>query len=275
MAFVSIIISTPAIGQNTPVTDGDYISNVSRKLSVGVAAGYERFDTNFKFTDKSSGVSVFLDGEGTLGLPEIQSIPIIYGYWRPSERHGLGFSTFRIDREATLLAFNENFGDLNLTGQVTLTDQSRFYYLTYNYTLHSDDRAFVFLSLGGYGLHLRYELKASGTISFNGAPIASDEYASTASVFAPLPMIGIDTWFAVTPNWAVGAKISAVAGEYADVSATVFDSRIQAKYAFTKNFGLTFGVNYFQGEINIDKEDFRTVVHYGFNGVSMGVDLGF
>jgi len=29
-----------------------------------------RFDTNFRFTDKGSGLSVFVDGEGTLGLPE-------------------------------------------------------------------------------------------------------------------------------------------------------------------------------------------------------------
>ncbi len=53
------------------------------------------------------------------------------------------------------------------------------------------------------------------------------------------------------------------------------DSRIQAKYAFNKNVGLSFGINYFQGEIKIDKDDFRTIVHYGFDGVHAGLDVGF
>jgi hypothetical protein len=200
---------------------------------------------------------------------------VIYGYWRPSERHGVGFSAFRINREATLLAINENFDDLNVNGRVTLTDQSRFYYLTYNYALHTDERSLVFLSFGGYGLHLRYELAASGSISLDGVPLASRQYARRVSVFAPLPMIGIDVWFAITPRWAVGAKISAVGGEYEDVTATVFESRIRAKYAISDTFGLAFGVNYFQGDIKIDEEELRTDVAYGFNGITFGIDVGF
>ena len=271
----SIYVSSPALGQSTPVTDGEYMKNVSRELSIGVAIGYERFDSNFKFTEKSSGISAFIDAEGTLGLPEFQAVPIIYGYWRPSVKHGFGFSSFRINREATLLAFNENLGDLTVTGKVTLTDKSRFYYLSYNYTIHNDDRSFVFLSLGSYGLHLRYQLDARGAISAGGTPIVSGQYTDKVSVFAPLPMIGIDSWFALTPNWAIGAKVSLVGGEYKNVSAAVVDSRIQTKYAFNKNVGLSFGINYFQGKIDIDEDDFVTVVNYGFNGVSLGLDVGF
>ena len=38
------------------------------RFGLGVGGGYGRFDTNFKFTHKDSGASVFVDGEGTLGL---------------------------------------------------------------------------------------------------------------------------------------------------------------------------------------------------------------
>ena len=85
---------------------------MSRTLSIGFAASKQRFDTNFKFTDKSSGLSAFIDGEGTLGLPEIQNVKVIYGYWRPSEKHGIGFEAFRINRSTTLLAFDEDLDDL-------------------------------------------------------------------------------------------------------------------------------------------------------------------
>jgi hypothetical protein len=73
---------------------------LSRALSVGVAAGVMRFDTNFKFTDRDTGLSVFLDAEGSMELPEVKAIPLIYGYWRPSEKHGLGFGYFSIRRES-------------------------------------------------------------------------------------------------------------------------------------------------------------------------------
>lgn len=273
--LVSIFASSPALAQSTPVTEGEHIRNVSRTLSIGFAASKQRFDTNFKFTDKSSGLSAFIDGEGTLGLPEIQNVKVIYGYWRPSEKHGIGFEAFRINRSTTLLAFDEDLDDLNVTGNVTLSDRSRFYNLTYNYTIHSDNRSYVFLSLGGYSLHLRYQLDASGSISLDGVPIVSGEYTRPVSVFAPLPMIGFDTLFAITPKWAVGAKISAVGGSYEDVSAVIFESRIVAKYAFTRNFGLTLGFNFFQGEVDIDNEEFLTEVNYGFRGLTLGFDVGF
>jgi len=50
---------------------------LGRTLSVGIAAGLMRFDTNFKFTDRDNDVSVFLDAEGTLGLPEAKAMPLL------------------------------------------------------------------------------------------------------------------------------------------------------------------------------------------------------
>ena len=50
---------------------------LSRKLSVGIAAGPMRFDTNFKFTNRDTGRSVFLDSEGSMDLPEVKAIPLI------------------------------------------------------------------------------------------------------------------------------------------------------------------------------------------------------
>lgn len=54
----------------------------TRRMILGVAAGLVRFDTKFKFTQKSSGQSVFVDGEGTLGLNETDTVPLLYGFYR-------------------------------------------------------------------------------------------------------------------------------------------------------------------------------------------------
>ena len=274
-AVAAFFIAAQAFGHDDPVPDTVYSENISRTLSIGLAAGYERFDTNFKFTDKSSGRSVFVDAEGTLGLPETDFVPILYGYWRPAKRHGLGFSYFQIKRESTLLAVDENFSDLTVTGNISLSDRSRFYYLSYNYTALQDDRAFIFLSLGLYGLDLNYQLDATGDISFRGVPIIGREYSREADVFAPLPLVGLDAWFAMTPRWALGTKVALVGGKYQDVSGTVVEAKIRAKYAFNRNLSLFFGVNYFQGDIKIDKNARKTDISYGFEGFFAGLDVGF
>jgi len=80
--------------------------------------GNESFNTNLKIFDLSSGRDVFVDMEGTLGLPEEETIPLIYGSYRPSKKHGFGWSYFRVRRDGNLFAFDEYIGDLNVTGNV-------------------------------------------------------------------------------------------------------------------------------------------------------------
>ena len=280
--LVSIFVASSALGQNETETDevdyiidGQYIKNVSRTLSIGVGVGIERFDTNVKFTNKSTGRSVFIDMEGTLGLPETDTVPIVYGYWRINGNHGLGFSYYQIRRETTLLGIDENLGDLKITGDVTLADVSRFYYLAYNYTVFRDDRSYVFLSFGLNAIDLKYRLGATGTIDFDGTPIASGEYSREVNQIAPLPLIGIDAWFALTPKWAFGTKLSVIGGSYEEVSARILEIKVRAKYAFNNNVGMSFGFNSFTSDIEIDDPDVFTDINYGFSGFKVGVDLGF
>ncbi len=282
MLLVSTFVASSALGQSEPETDevdyitnGQYIKNISRTLSIGVGVGFENFDTNFKFTEKSTGRTVFVDMEGTLGMPETDTVPILYGYWRINGNHGLGFSYYQIKRETTLLTIDENIGDLTVTGEVNLSDVSRFYYLAYNYTAFHDDRSYVFLSFGLNAIDLKYRLGATGMIDFRGTPIASGEYSQEINQIAPLPMIGIDAWFALTPKWAFGTKLSVIGGSYEEITAKILEIKVRAKYAFNKNVGMSFGFNSFSSDIEIDDPDVFTDINYGFSGFKVGVDLGF
>lgn len=253
------------------------------RFGLGVGAGLMRFDTNFKFTDKGSGSSVFVDGEGTLGLTENNSLPFFYGHYRFNRRHGIGFSYFKIKRESTLILINEtkdfHLNDLTITAgvdaKVTLTDKSSFSYLSYNLTLFDDNRSFLFASFGLYGLDLKYVLDARGEITLQGIPVAGDSYNNETSVFAPLPMFGIDAWYFFTPKWALGTKISLVGGSYQDVTALVLDTTVRAKYQFTKHIGFLFGITYFNSDTTIDKPELKTEVNYGYDGIALGFDIRF
>lgn len=274
-AALGVLLWMPvASAQQVSPEDTDSLS-LSRTLSVGIAPGLMRFDTNFKFTDRESGRSLFLDAEGSMQLPDVRTIPLIYGYWRPSSKHGLGFGYFSIYRDSELVAIDRNFGDLRLDGRATLTDDTRFYALTYNYTFFQDSRALLFASFGIKAIDLEYQFDAAGVLSLDGEPIESGVYSETLDQFAPIPLIGIDAWFALTDKWSFGARAAFVAGEISDVRAVITESSIRAKYAFNDNVGMIMGINYFDGDITVNDTDDKTEVNYGFDGVLLGVDVGF
>jgi hypothetical protein len=272
LILLAALLCMPAAAQDTG--DPDSLT-LGRTLSVGIAAGLMRFDTNFKITDRDSGVSVFLDAEGTLQLPETKVMPLIYGYWRPSPKHGLGFGYFSVRRDSELIAIDRNFDDLNLNGRATLTDDTRFYSLTYNYTVFQDSRAFVFASFGIKAIDLEYQFDAIGQVSLHGEVIESGSYSSTIDQFAPIPLAGIDAWFALTDKWSFGARAAFVAGDVSDVRAIITESSIRAKYEFNEHIGLFMGINYFDGDITINDADEKQEINYGFDGIMLGLDVGF
>ena len=272
---LSVLLWLPVAAAQQTLVGETESSPLSRTLSVGIAAGVMRFDTNFKFTDRDSGRSVFLDAEGSMQLPEVRTIPLIYGYWRPSSKHGLGFGYFSIYRDSELIAIDRNFGDLSLVGRATLTDDTRFYALTYNYTFFEDSRAFLFASFGIKAIDLEYQFDAAGVLSLDGEPIESGEYSKTLDQFTPIPLVGIDVWFALTERWSFGARAAFVAGEVSDTRAVITESSIRAKYLFNDNVSMFMGVNYFDGDITLDDPDVKTEINYGFDGLLLGIDVGF
>ena len=253
-----------------PITEA-----LGRKLSVGIAGGLMRFDTNFKFTDRETGRSAFLDSEGSMDLPEVKTIPLIYGFWRPSQKHGVGFAYFSVRRDSDLIAIDRNFGDLSVDGRASLQDDTRFYTLAYNYTLFQDSRAFLFASFGINAIDLKYDFDAFGVLSIDGDPVASGAYSESLEQFAPIPMIGLDALFAITDKWSFGARATFVAGEVSDVRALILESRIRAKYDFNDNVSLLIGLNYFDGDVTLNDTDRKTEINYGFEGLFLGIDIGF
>ena len=138
-----------------------------------------------------------------------------------------------------------------------------------------DTRNVVFASLGIYALDLKYSLNAEGEITVQGDPVSQNRYTAEAEVLAPLPIFGIDTWSRLTRKWALGTRVSLVGGTYEDISALIVDVTVRAKYQFTNWFGLSFGINYFTGDITIDEPDLKTEIGYGYDGLALGLDFGF
>ncbi|WP_455222089.1 hypothetical protein [Kaarinaea lacus] len=276
----SCILSIPAFpaeqasGADDAVVFNDY--GESRKQGViGVGFAAVRFDTKIRFTEKQSGVSVFLDPEGNLDLPEIARVNTFYAAYRIGRKHYIGASHFAVKRDTTFINEEINVDDVViLNGRASLSDDTKFYYLEYGYSFFNDYRSRVNGILGISGLDLKYTFNATGEIIVDGTPTTGN-YFKEASVFAPLPLFGLDLSFAFTQKWSVATKIELVAGSYKEIKASALQARTDARYWFTKHLGGVIGLSYFNADVTIDKEREKQEIGYGYGGAYAGLHFAF
>jgi len=244
------------------------------KFALGVGAAIVKFDTKIKVQDKQSGSRLFLDPEGNLDLPETSSVRTLYGSYKFNDFHSVGFSFFSVRRASRILDIDKTFEDIEIIGDATITDTTSFYSLDYRYTLFRDDRSRIKLLAGIYGLDLKYVFEAEGEITIDSSS-TSDSIIEETSVFAPLPLIGLDFWFSFTPKWSMATKVGFVAGSHEDLSAVVFQTGINAQYQFNKHVGGVLGLTSFAADVVIEDDLEKQDISYAYDGMFMGLHFVF
>ncbi len=246
-----------------------------RRIALGIGIGIARFDTNVKVTDKQGGGSHYLDLEGNLDLPETSQLTTIYGGFKFNDRHRLLFAYFAINRHVSLVDVDKNYGDLIfVNSNVDISDKTRFYNISYGYTMFRDDRSNIILVAGINGMDLRLLVEASGTITVGGTT-KSNAIVVDANVFAPLPLVGVNFGFNFTPKWKLAAKISLVGGTYEDVSARVLQTSLDTGYKLSKHAALLMGITYFNAAVIIEDEVDKTDISYSYIGAFVGMYFTF
>jgi len=250
--------------------------SIPPSIESGIGLGYAvvRFDASVKFKNKQRNQSVFVDAEGTLGLPDWDAIQVLYGNYRFTNKHAIGFSYFQVRRESLFVNFDETLEDVTITGTARFLDDTRFYNIYYAYTLFEDERSNILWKFGINALDIRYVLEAEGTITYEDMTIAAT-LREDMSVFAPMPLIGLDFWYAFTPKWGMSSSVFLVAGDFDNYRGWVASTNINARYKINKNFGAVFGLSYFDADIIIEDSLERTDVQYSYDGVFLGLHAVF
>ncbi len=155
-----------------------------------------------------------------------------------------------------------------------MSDTTNFYRLDYGYTLFNDDRSQIKLVAGIYTLDLKYIFKAEGEITINGVT-TSGSILEEASVFAPLPLVGLDFWFSFTPEWSMATTVAFVAGKHEDLSAVVVQAGIKAQYKFTRHIGGVIGLTSFSADVVIEDDIEKQEISYAYDGLFVGMHFVF
>ncbi len=270
--------AAPGVDTGEDITAKPEAFALDRRFVLGIAAGVNRFSTSYRFKGDGA-IPIFIDGEGLLGLPQTNVVPILYGNWRINPKHSLGFHAFDIRRTGSDIAVDLEYRSVSIDGVVTVSDKSSFFYLNYAYTLKETSNILVKGLLGVYVIDLKFEIDAVGDISIDDVPVVSGEYNDGFNQIAPLPMIGLQFLSLATDKWALGGKVAAVWGRYEDVQALIVEAQVSARYQLANNFGLIIGVNYFNGDIDISEDDedngSSSDIEYGYDGLFLGLDYNF
>ena len=167
--ILSVVLIHKAPGQAAAnqTTKFDFTKYRRDHLSVGIAGSYAYFNSSVTYFNKTENRNIHISPEGTLGLDKTQFIPTIYGFWHPARRHWIGFSYFTIQREGDAVSVDRDLDDIEVKGNIYMSDRSSFYFLSYNYLLFYDNRSFVAGAIGIYGIHLRSEIRAEGEIEID------------------------------------------------------------------------------------------------------------
>ena len=270
-----LLLPGQALAVAPDISPPDFGMYEPNKLTLGVGVGVVKFDSKVKVVDKETGGRRFLDLEGNLGLPEDDTVNVFYGAYSFNERHSLVFSYFAIKRESELSGFSRNYDDIVLLDvNLSVEDQSRFYYAGYGYNLFRDDRSSVTLVAGINAIDLKLEATAAGELTILDATAEVTEVAE-ADVLAPLPLIGLNFAFSFTPQWSITTRISIVTGTYEDVEATISQASINALYRISQHTGVLVGITHFDASVEVDDDDDITDVSYGYSGLFIGLHLGF
>ena len=124
-------------------------------------------------------------------------------------------------------------------------------------------------------IELGIQASGSGNILIDGVPISgNDTLDETASVGAPMPLIGFEYDYAFSPQWSINFN-----ARYFDISVDPYAGSISnvdlsTSYYFT-NFFIGAGYNWVEVDVNVNDDDWQGGLAWDFNGPHIFVGSHF
>ena len=223
------------------VSLGYFISEVDTELSMG------------------SGLRLTIDVEDLLGLDSRNSVFRVDTFWRftDNRRHRLGLSWFSFRRDATRTVGRDFTIKGNEGNEITIKAGSLvesffdldIYKASYSYSFFQDNRMDIAANIGLYVMPINIGLKSTGLIRVE----EKEEFA------APLPTLGIQAAFAITPKWFLRTGFEVFYLEIKEFKGVIYESHIAVEYLPWEHFGFGLSFNTFNLAIEAEGEDYPEI----------------
>ena len=225
-------------------------------------------NTTIGLNPTGGGIGTLVDFNRDLGAKSELTIPRLDAYYRFNERHRIDFTAFSVKREGNkTLVIDIDLEDQSYSiGEVLISDVSyTLYKFGYSYSFYHSPKAELSLSAG---LNIaKYDMSftdSTGTKTAGGG------------VTAPLPVLGLNMGYAITPKWSVHALVETFFLNIDDkLRATVLNFELNTEYRIWQNFAVGAGIARLGTEIAVDTPGFRANVTDAYNGFTLFGTLYF
>lgn len=202
--------------------------------------------------------------EDELGLDKDLFVARLDGYYRLGRKHRLQFGYFTFKRDGTgAIDRDLTYGDhtFEVDARVESDIENSIAVIGYMYSLHQTDRFEVSGTFGIHRLAIKTRLKGDTT---GGSIEISDTNAK-----GPLPLIGIDLDYAITPRWIMSFRGMAFSVELDTFSGRLTDFKGSLEYFFLNNLGVGFGINRFDMKVDYSDDGRDASLDWGYSGLQL------
>ncbi len=230
---------------------------------------YSNQDTQLRLDgDNLLGVSV--DLEDFFNLDEaLDSVVQIMGRWRFAERHRIGLEYYSFDRGAKSVLQQDWVGD-NIEASAGATADTLLnigiWDLSYTYSFLRESNYELSGTIGLFFMDVDIVVDLQGELEVGGVPVSSGRAAADARVAAPLPLIGLDYDYALTPRWLVGASFKYFTLRTGKIDGSIVRVSADTRYYLWNHVEIGAGLTVFDLDINADVGDFKGTVDWSFWG---------
>jgi hypothetical protein len=220
---------------------------IEDRLRVEINLLFAQPSTKLRVDESPSSPGTEIDAEDDLGLDDSQLLPQVELTLLPGERHLVRLSRFAIDRSAAKhLEKNISFDDQDyrVGERVDSILNLTMFGLTYGYRFIVTPRAEISAS---FGIQI-------ADVETN-AVVRNRVVRESENGVAPLPLLGLEGRFDLSPRWSMEARVQYLTVNEVDVDGSILDARLGATWRL--NPYLLFGLGYrtFQIDVNSSDED--------------------
>lgn len=198
-------------------------------------------------------VGAKIDLKDDLGMDTKTNVFRLDGHYRFNDAHKIEFAYYSINTSGSnTISQDLNFDGVTYQAGANINSflDMDIYKLNYAYSFYHNEK--VELSLGA-GLHfMDISTGLSGNAVVNNQPEAFN--SESVDVLAPLPVIGFDLDYAVTPRFHMRASVDYFGISIEQYSGSFTDVLISADYQAFDNFGLGLGLNVTNLDATVDND---------------------
>lgn len=230
-------------------------------------------DTSLKIDNKSSLFSKWYDFENDLGLQEKRALWNITMGYRFHKKHNFEFAFLEFDRDGERTVIGAGaINDLSFkVGAILETDVDiNIYQFNYGYSFYQTDKWDIAAMIGLYWYAVSIDVDLAGYAQIGSGPAesidTSDQRSGSSKFNAPLPSIGFDIDYNITPEWLLTSRLMWLGISVGDYSGSIKNIAFGIRKNITPNVFAGFNYTVFDIDFTKDSDDIRVDFEYIYQG---------